>query len=81
MDDKAIIAKLNEDRREPIFVSFSDFNGKKYLDIRKVYKDEKTGEMRPTKKGISLDAATYELLMKVLEDKDVEIHKYLNGEL
>ena len=44
---------------EGIFVSVSEFRGKNRIDIRKWYTD-KTGDLKPTQKGINLSIEEWE---------------------
>lgn len=56
-EEANIIAKIGIDTdppaKEPIFISLSSYMNKKYVDIRKYYKDS-TDEFKPTKKGITM---------------------------
>lgn len=54
-------------------ISFSIFKGKKLLDIRKWFQSKNTGDLEPSKKGISLNKDTFINLFKLLEDKDKSI--------
>lgn len=51
--------KLIEIGKMTIKVQTSQFNGKAYLDVRKMYVN-KAGELKPTRKGISLELANGE---------------------
>ncbi len=48
-----IIAEFAKNAMETVRVSISEFRGKTYGDIRVYYKDDE-GELKPTKKGITL---------------------------
>lgn len=54
-------------------ISFSVFKGRKLIDIRKWFKSKNTGELEPSKKGISLNKETFIYLYKLLQDKDKSI--------
>ena len=54
-------------------LSFSVFKGRKLLDIRKWFQSKDTGDLEPSKKGISLNKDTFINLYKLLEDKDKSI--------
>jgi hypothetical protein len=54
-------------------LSFSVFKGRKLLDIRKWFQSKDTGDLEPSKKGISLNKDTFVNLYKLLEDKDKSI--------
>ena len=47
-----------------IRVQISEFEGKKYLDIRKFYLDKEIDEYKPTRKGISLNPNVAEEVLK-----------------
>ncbi|CAJ0579722.1 unnamed protein product, partial [Mesorhabditis spiculigera] len=44
------------------FVSISEFNGKKFVDIREYYSDKATGEMKPGRKGIALSIDQFHII-------------------
>ena len=73
MPNNKILAKVGKD--QDIFIALSQFNTKKYLDIRKYYDNK--GEMCPTSKGITLDCSTVDQIRQVLNDNFEEIEKYL----
>lgn len=54
--------KIDEQLGKNKFVDVREFQGRLLVDIREYY--EKDGEMRPTKKGISLTAAQWEVRKK-----------------
>ncbi|KAE8752078.1 hypothetical protein FOCC_FOCC001240 [Frankliniella occidentalis] len=56
------------------FVKVSEFKGTVYVSIREYY--EKNGEMLPTKKGITLNAANYRELKSVLSEVDEALAKF-----
>jgi len=62
-DEKQI--HIGEIEKGNIVVSISEFQGKKYLDIRKYY--EENGELKPTKKGIALNREQFEAVFTLLE--------------
>lgn len=72
-EDKQILLGTIEGD-EPILINISYFKGKKYLDIRKYYYD-KGGQLKPTPKGINLNAGDLFLLKKIIEDKTPELTK------
>ena len=54
----------------PVLINFKEYNGVNLVDIRKHYKD-KEGEIRPTRKGISLTESQFSSLVDVLaSEKD-----------
>ena len=46
-------ATMKKNNRETIVIADSDYNGTKLVDIRVHYTDEK-GDLKPTRKGISI---------------------------
>jgi hypothetical protein len=58
---------IREDFSE-LRVTLHDFNGKRYLDIRRWERYAKTGEFGPTKAGIRFDSNRLEELLPVLEN-------------
>lgn len=54
---------LGRDRR----ISLSSFKGKRYINIREYYEDKKSGEMKPGKKGITLNALEWKNLLAVAD--------------
>lgn len=53
---------------KPILVSLNNLEGTKLVDIRKYYTEKNTGELSPTKKGISLNHRQFESLALVFSD-------------
>ena len=62
----------------PLKVSFTEFKGKKYLDIRKWYLDKKSDEIKPTKKGISLSHVQFQNIIELLFDEKKSIVDWLS---
>lgn len=50
------------DNGDVIRVAVDEFRGKDYLDIRCFYKD-KTGELKPTRKGVSIPVELAEVVI------------------
>lgn len=63
---------IAEIKQGNIVISISEFNGVKYLDIRKYFKTEE-GELQPTKKGIALSKVQFQELLTLLNSKKEEI--------
>ena len=53
------------------------FKGNRLLDIRKYYRDKKTGDFRPTSKGINLNRDTFMELKRVLDRDEETILEWL----
>lgn len=65
--------RIGEVKKGNIIISISEFNGQKYLDIRKYYEEE--GEWKPTKKGIALNKEQYEAVLDILTKEKEKILK------
>ena len=57
-------------------MKFSEYEGKKLLDIRKFYKT-KDGDLKPTRKGVSLNHVQFEAISTLFEQKNEEIDTWL----
>ena len=57
----------------PFFRQVREFKGKTYIDIREYYTDKSTMEMKPGKKGISLNVEQYSKLKTLLDDVDSKL--------
>ena len=62
--------------KQPLIVKYSEYEGKKLLDIRKYYKS-KDGDLKPTRKGVSLTHVQFEAVSNAFEQKGEEIEKWL----
>jgi len=49
-----LIAEIEKNAVEVIRVSWSEYKGHHFLDVRVYYEDGETGEWKPTKKGIAI---------------------------
>lgn len=59
-----------------IYVTLSEFKGKRYIDVRKYYADDE-GEMKPTRKGISFNAEDWREFVSKIQDIDSEVKNAL----
>jgi hypothetical protein len=66
MEAKTEIGRIARNEQEQLIVSKGEFKGKEYVDIRVFYLDDK-GEVRPTKKGITVLASLFPELLEVLK--------------
>ncbi len=48
-----VVAEMEKSWNEKILFSLTEFKGKSYADIRVYYEDDE-GELKPTKKGITI---------------------------
>ena len=63
-----ILGEIQKNKQEKLIVSLSEYEGYKYVDIRVYYEDKKTGEYKPTKKGVALPPRVIKEVMEfVLE--------------
>jgi hypothetical protein len=49
-----IIAEIQKNRTQKIIISVNKYEGHTYVDLRIHFKDEKTGDYLPTRKGIAI---------------------------
>jgi hypothetical protein len=54
-----IISQISKNAREVLFLSLSEFKGRRLIDIRVHVPGEKEGEWVPTRKGVSLAVNLY----------------------
>jgi len=64
--------------KEPIIIKLSSYKNAKFIDIRKYYNE--SGEWKPTKKGITLNKAQFEILSKIFNDRKNDIDLWLKEE-
>uniref|UniRef100_A0A7C5EN60 Transcriptional regulator n=1 Tax=Desulfobacca acetoxidans TaxID=60893 RepID=A0A7C5EN60_9BACT len=63
-----VISKLSKNARETIFLSISEFKGRKLIDIRVHVPGDQEGDWVPTRKGLSLGIALYPAFRKALQE-------------
>ncbi len=63
-----VIAKLSKNARETIFLSLSEFKGRRLVDIRVHVPGEQDGEWVPTRKGVSLAVGLYPAFKQALTE-------------
>ena len=54
-----IISQITKNAREVVFLSLSEFKGRKLIDIRVHVPGDQEGEWVPTRKGVSLAVSLY----------------------
>ena len=59
--------KVLKRKKGAVVISETEFNGKHYVDIRYNYEDKESGELKPTRKGISLTYKEFAKLSKVIK--------------
>jgi|GEM_PF-677542 hypothetical protein len=64
-DELTEIAVIQKNTKEYIKVILTDYNGHRFIDCR-VYYEDAQGELKPTRKGISLNADTIDEVIEAL---------------
>jgi len=54
-----VISRITKNARELVFLSLSEFKGRRLIDIRVHVPGEQEGEWVPTRKGVSLAVSLY----------------------
>ena len=72
---KQVVFEVPRGKHEKIRITKGDFKDKVYLDIRLFFTDQKTGELKPTKKGITLPLAYLPQLTSALIQCQKTLHK------
>jgi hypothetical protein len=63
-----IVAKLPKNARETIFLSLSEFKGRRLVDIRVHVPGDQDGDWVPTRKGVSLAVGLYPAFKQALAE-------------
>ena len=58
-----------------ITIKTMEFKGKKYVDVRKYYRDKNSNEMAPTKKGIAIPVGELSDVINKLEAAEADLAK------
>lgn len=53
--DKRIVHQFQRNQDERICISMGEYKNKTYIDMRVFFADAATGELKPTKKGLTLE--------------------------
>ncbi len=64
--DKQVVFEIPKGKHEKIRVTRGEYKDKIYLDIRLFFTDRNTGELKPTKKGITIPQDFLPQLVSVL---------------
>lgn len=54
-----VISQISKNAREVVFLSLSEFKGRKLIDIRVHVPGDQEGDWVPTRKGVSLSVSLY----------------------
>ena len=63
MEDQ-VLYRFNRNQNDSVYISFREYKGRKYLDLRIFYQPEDQEEMRATKKGITIPLELFGELKK-----------------
>ena len=61
-----VISQITKNAREEIFLSLSEFKGRRLIDIRVHVPGEQEGDWVPTRKGVSLAVTLYPAFKQAL---------------
>ena len=61
-----ILGEIQKNKQEKLIVSISEYKTHTYIDIRVYYEDKKTGEYKPTKKGVALPPSIIREVMELV---------------
>lgn len=65
--DKQIVYQFKRNENEQVCVSISNYRDRNYVDFRVFFTDPASGELRPTKKGITLAESLLPHLKEAVE--------------
>jgi hypothetical protein len=72
--NQKVVAEVKKNDKEKIIISANRYNGTKYVDVRVWYKDDNSGEYRPSKKGLAINLKILpEITEKMIEAGKVSI--------
>jgi len=67
-------------KKAPILINLTEYKGRKLIDIRKFFLDS-NGDLKPTKKGISLNPLQLSQFFNIIKENQNDINSYLNAKL
>ena len=70
-----VISEFSKNTQETIRVSITEFKGYELIDVRAYYRDNETGELKPTRKGITLSVDLYDKLKEAILKLESAISK------
>ena len=74
MDDIPI-AVIKKNQTDELHIAIKEFKGRVYIDVRTFIEYSTTGQMGPTKKGITIGPRKLRELIEALERAEVEVQK------
>jgi hypothetical protein len=78
MPENRVVGSIGSPSR-PILISLGEVEGSRVVDIRRHYIDKESKELRPTQKGISIQAANFAEIFACLADAYGPITEWLEG--
>lgn len=63
--------KIKKTDAVEIQINESEFNGRKFVNIRDYFLDKNTNEYKPTKKGVAMSPEIWEQLLLELKSQDL----------
>ncbi len=69
-----VIYKFQKNTVETIQASITEFNGKKYADLRIYYTDD-NNELQPTKKGLTVSVESFPEIKKAVNELEKALKK------
>lgn len=70
INDHVVVAEIERNKLEKIRITRGSYKETQYLDIRLFFLDPKDGELRPTKKGLTLPVKLLPELIKGLQQAE-----------
>ncbi len=70
-----VISQITKNAREVVFLSLSEFKGRRLIDIRVHVPGEQEGDWVPTRKGVSLSVSLYPAFKKALVELEQALIK------
>ncbi len=70
-----VISKVTKNAREVLFLSLSEFKGRRLIDIRVHVPGDEEGEWVPTRKGVSLSVGLYPAFREALGELEAALIK------
>jgi len=70
--DKTVIATLEKNKRESLMIYLDKFRGHDLVHARVHFRDDDTGDLKPTSKGVCVKPAKLDELIAALQDAKAE---------
>ena len=78
MPENRVVGSIGSPQR-PILISLGEVEGSRVVDIRRYYVDKESKELRPSQKGISIQATNFAEIFACLSDAYGPITEWLQG--